>query len=150
MIDFYLHEDPEQAAQLIPAAKLDTAIIQMAQLLSAVWSRLGADLIRMDWARVQPTLPELGPWQMITLCQQRIYNGFSHGGGFSGVNWVVQYGGNYNWVYVFALALCDRYRAKSKSNKPHVCEAVIYTLELVPQQLWETMGTFSDYKEPTC
>jgi hypothetical protein len=156
MIDFYLHDCPEQAASMLPSALLYTGVVQIAQALSATWSRAGygkdgSRLIVLDWARIEPSgLPELGDWQMITLCSQRIYDGFSHGGGFEVVNWAVQYGGNYDWLYRYGAALCERYASTSKGKCPHICQQVMRTLELCPPTLWETLGTYSDFKELGC
>ena len=149
MIDFYLHDDPVQAAQLIKPSLHSLAIIQTAQILSAIWCKYDSERLTLDWKRASLPLPEMGAWQYVGIGEQRIYGQYTWGGDCDGVRWGSGYGGNYDWLYKFAVELCGLYKGLSKTHKAHMLQPVIRTLELCPPTLLDSLGTYSDYKDLT-
>jgi len=147
MIDFYLHEDPVEAAGLVPPKNYNLAIIQAAQALSAVWCKLNPELLTMDLKRDPVQLPEMGAWRYVGFGDNlRIYYAGTWGGSSAAVPWLCQYGGNYDWLYKHAVELCALCKVVNK-RRANVLQPVIRALELCPPSLMETLGTYSDFKE---
>lgn len=146
---FYLSDDPVEAAQQHCDRHVVKMILETAQILSTVWSKLALNHAEEPWTKCLVTdwVPPDGndphgelPWLRTTLCGQRIYKAthVNH----PAVLWACLYGGNYAWLYRLGMALLDEYTYRYE--RIHACTPVIRALELTPPPLLETVNTYCE------
>jgi hypothetical protein len=142
MSSFYLDDDPEVSAKLHSDEQLGKTLQEVARVLSSAWQKLALNSVQVDWLPPQPNTPygELA-WLHTSLCGNRICKMWNEDS--PALKWVCTYGGNYNWLYRFGMALLEQYT--KRYDRIHAATPVIRALELTPPPLLETENLYFEF-----
>jgi len=137
----YLSDDPIEAAHSHVDIHIGRQLESVCRILSSVW--LDGETVSLEYAPHEDAAPfGYARHLLAELLGNRILPVCSHGIKYPMVSWARLYGGNYDWLWRHGMALADEFTFRFE--RIHCMVPIIRALEVVPEELLESMATWCD------
>lgn len=140
----YLDHDPVVCAHYAVDNDLDQFIAAAAQHLSNAWHIISPDMAMVDWVapahHKEPALPHQIDWMRAEVLGQRILS--MRYPTHAASQWAMSAGGNYWWLWRYAMALITTWNFLYKC--PHPLCPVVFPLEVLPPPLLPTLNAATE------